>query len=101
MLELLQDSGRSSEEAMDSQAMPKKANHHSVSAARMLNSFGVAVPQVMNKKKNPELFSFVLTYTKWKSNDGRSGLVESIRKQLQLWDSRTGAMLSAQFSSTG
>jgi hypothetical protein len=67
----------------------------------MLNSFGVAVPQVMNKKKNPEPFSQVPTYAKWKSNDRRSGLVESIRKQLQLWDTRTGAMLSARFSSSG
>jgi hypothetical protein len=57
MLDSLQDSGRLSDEAMDSQAMSKKANHRLVSVARMLNSFGVAVPQVMNKKKNPEPFS--------------------------------------------
>jgi hypothetical protein len=86
MLESLQDSGRTSDEAMDSQAISRKANHHSVSAARMLNSFGVSVPQVMNKRNNPEPFALVPNHSKWKSNDGRSGLVESIRKQLQLWE---------------
>jgi hypothetical protein len=101
MLESLQDSGRASDEAMDSQAISRKANHHSVSAARMLNSFGVSVPQVMNKKNNPEPFALVPNYSKWKSNDGRSGLVESIRKQLQSWETRTGAMLSARFASSG
>jgi hypothetical protein len=64
MLDSLQDSGRLSDEAMDSQAMSKKANHRLVSVARMLNSFGVAVPQVMNKKKNPEPFSQVPTNAK-------------------------------------
>jgi hypothetical protein len=98
---MLQDSGRTSDEAMDSQAISRKANHHSVSAARMLNSFGVSVPQVMNKKNNPEPFALVPNYSKWKSNDGRSGLVESIRKQLQSWETRTGAMLSARFASSG
>jgi hypothetical protein len=98
MLESLQDSGRTSDEALDSQALSRKANHRSVSAARMLNSFGVSVPQVMNKKNNSEPFSLVLTYAKWKSNDGRSGLVESIRKSLQLWESRTGATLATRFS---
>jgi hypothetical protein len=99
MLESLQDSGRTSDETMDSQALSRKANHRSVSAARMLNSFGVAVPQVMNKKNQPEPFSLVSSYEKWKSNDGRSGLVESIRKSLQLWETRTGAMLTTRFSS--
>jgi hypothetical protein len=84
MLESLQDSGRTSDETLDSQALSRKANHQSVSAACMLNSFGVSVPQVMNKKSNQEPFSVVPTYAKWKSNDGHSGLVESIRKSLQL-----------------
>jgi hypothetical protein len=101
MMESLHDSGRTSDEAMDSQAISRKANHHSVSAARILNSFGVSVPQVMNKKNNPEPFALVPNYSKWKSNDGRSGLVESIRKQLQLWETRTGAMLSTRFASSG
>jgi hypothetical protein len=70
-------------------------------ADRMLNSFGVAVSQVMNKKKNPEPFSQVPTYFKWESNDGRSRLVKSIWEQLQLWDTRTGAVLPARFSSSG
>jgi hypothetical protein len=101
MLESLQDAGRSSDEAMDSQAISRKANHRSVSAARMLNSFGVSVPQVMNMKNNPEPFSLVQTYAKWKSNDGRSGLFESIRKSLQLWETRTDEMLSTRFASSG
>jgi hypothetical protein len=67
----------------------------------MLNSFGVSVPQVMNKKNLSEPFSSVGTHAKWKSNDGRSGLVESIRKSLQLWETRTGAMLATRFASPG
>jgi hypothetical protein len=101
ILESLQDSGRSSDETMDSQVISRKANHRSVSAARMLNSFRVSVPQVMNKRNQPDLFSLVTSYEKWKSNDGRSGLVESIRKAFQLWETRTGAMLSTRFSSPG
>jgi hypothetical protein len=98
MLESLQDSGRTSDEALDSQALSCEANHCSVRAARMLNSFGVLIPQVMNKKNNSEPFSLMLSCAKWKSNDGRSGLVESIRKSLQLWESRTGATLATRFS---
>jgi hypothetical protein len=101
MLESLQDSSRSSDEAMDSQAISRKANHRSVSAARMLNPFGVSVLQVMNKRNQPDVFSLVTSYKKWKRNDGRSGLVESIQKALQLWETRTGAMLSTRFSSPG
>lgn len=78
IVESLQDSGRTSDEVMDSQAISRKANHHSVSAARMLNSFGVLVPQITNKKNNPEPFALVLNCSKWKSNAGRSGLVELI-----------------------
>jgi hypothetical protein len=92
MLESLQDSGRSSDEALDSQAISRKVNHQSVSAARMLNSFGVSVPQIMNRKNNSEPFPLVPTYEKWKSNGGRSGLVESIRKSLQLWETRTDSI---------
>jgi hypothetical protein len=55
----------------------------------------------MNKKNNAEPFSQVLSYAKWKSNDGRSGLVESIRKSLQLWESRTGATLATRFATSG
>jgi hypothetical protein len=98
MLESLQDSGRTSDETMDSQAISHKANHRSVSAARMLNSFQVNVPQVMNKKNNPDPFSLVPNYVKWKSNDGRSGLVENIRKSLLLWQSRTEAILATRFA---
>jgi hypothetical protein len=78
MLESLQDSGRTSDETLDSQAISRRAHHHSISAARMLNSFGVSIPQVMNKKNSLEPFSLVATYAKWKSNDNRLGLVESI-----------------------
>jgi hypothetical protein len=99
MLESLQDSGRTSDETLDSQALSRKANHRSVSAARMLNSFGVSVPQVVNKKSDQEPFLVVLMYAKWKSNDGRSGLVVSIRKSLQLWETRTGAMIATRFAS--
>jgi hypothetical protein len=98
MLESLQDSGRTSDEAMDSQALSRKVNHRSVSAARMLNSFQVNVPQVMNKKNNPDPFSVVPNYSKWKSNDGRTGLVETIRKSLLLWQTRTDAMVSTRFA---
>jgi hypothetical protein len=101
MLESLQDSGRTSDETLDSQALSRKANHRSVSAARMLNSFGVAIPQVMNKKNSLDPFSVAPTYEKWKSHDGRSGIVESIRKSLQLWETRTGAMLATRFASSG
>jgi hypothetical protein len=85
---------------MDSQALSRKANHRSVSAARTINPFGVSVPQVMNKKNNQEPFSLVPAYQKWKSNDGRSGLVESIRKSLQLWETRTDAMIVTRFLSS-
>jgi hypothetical protein len=71
-----------------------------VSAARMLNSFGVAVPQVMNKKNNSEPFALAPNYAKWKSNDGRSGLVETIRKALQLWETRTDSMLVNRFATS-
>jgi hypothetical protein len=100
MLESLQNSGRTSDEAMDSQAVSRKANHCSVSAARMLNSFGISVPQVMNRKHNSGPLSLVPNYAQWKSNDGRSGLVESIRKSLQLWETRTDAMLANRFSTS-
>jgi hypothetical protein len=100
MLESLQHAGRSSDEKMDSQALSRKANHRSVSAARMLNSFGVSVPQVMNCKNNLEPLSLVPTYAKWKSNDWRSGLVESIRKALQLWETRTESMLANWFATS-
>jgi hypothetical protein len=59
MLESLQDLGRSSDVALDSQAISRKVNLRSVSAARMLNSFGVSVPQVMNRKNNSKPFSLV------------------------------------------
>jgi hypothetical protein len=80
MLESLQDAGRTSDESMDSQALSRKANHRSVSAARMLNSFSVSVPQLMNKKNIQEPFSLIPSYEKWRSNNGRTGMVESIRK---------------------
>jgi hypothetical protein len=80
MLESLQDAGRISDESMDSQALSPKANHRSVIAARMLNSFSVSVPQVMNKKNSQEPFSLIPSYDKWRSNNGRTGMVESIRK---------------------
>jgi hypothetical protein len=63
----------------------------------MLNSFQVNVPQAMNKKNNPDPFSLVPQYVKWKSNDGRTGLVENIRKSLLLWQSRTEAILANRF----
>lgn len=82
MLESLQDAGRTSDAAMDYQTISRRANHRSVSAGQMLNLLGVYVSQVMNKKNNPEPFSLIQIYAKWKSNDGQSGLVESIRKSL-------------------
>jgi hypothetical protein len=98
MLESLQDAGRTSDEYMDSQALSRKANHRSVSAARMLNSFSASVPQVMNKKNSQEYFSLIPSYEKWRSNNGRTGMVESIRKNLQLWESRTDSLLTNRFS---
>jgi hypothetical protein len=77
MLESLQDAERLSDEAMDLQAILRKANHRSISAGRMLNSFGISIPQVMNKKNHPEPFSHVGSYDKWKTDDGRSGLKDS------------------------
>lgn len=100
MLESLQDSGRTSDEAVDSQALSRKANHRFVSAARMLNSFGVSVPQVMNKKNSLKPFSLVPSCAKWKSNDGQSGFVKTIRKSLQLWETRTDSMLANRFASS-
>jgi hypothetical protein len=100
MLEALQDSGRTSDETLDSQALSRKANHRSVNAARMLNSFGVTVPQVMNKRNSSEPFSLVPDHAKWKSNDGRSGLVETIRKALKLWQNQTAGRLSSRFASS-
>jgi hypothetical protein len=100
MLEALQDSGRTSDETLDSQAASRKANHRSVNAARMLNSFGVTVPQIMNKKNSSEPFSLVPDHAKWKSNDGRSGLVETIRKALKLWSTQTAGRLTSRFSSS-
>jgi hypothetical protein len=98
MLESLQDSGRSSDETLDSQAAARKANHRSVSASRMLNSFGILVPQIMNKKNNETAFSQVPSYDKWKSNDGLTGLVETIYKKLELWESRTEGLLANRSS---
>ncbi len=63
-------------------------------------AFGVTVPQVMNKKNSDEAFSLVGDYGKWKSNDGRSGLVETIRKAIKLWESRTAALLTTRFASS-
>jgi hypothetical protein len=85
---------------LDSQAASRKANHRSVNAARMLNSFGVTVPQIMNKKNSSEPFSLVPDHAKWKSNDGRSGLVETIRKALKLWSTQTAGRLTSRFSSS-
>jgi hypothetical protein len=85
---------------MDSQALSRKANHRSVSAARMLNSFSISVPQVMNKKNSQKPFSLIPSYAKWRSNNGRTGMVESIRKKLQLWESRTDSLLTNLFSTS-
>jgi hypothetical protein len=98
MLESLQDSGQSSDKMLDSQAAARKANHRSVSASRMLNSFGILVPQIMNKKNSETAFSQVPSYDKWKSDDGLTGLVETIYKKLELWESRTEGLLSNRFS---
>jgi hypothetical protein len=63
----------------------------------------VNVPQViMNKKNNPDPFSLVPIYGKWKSNDGgRTGgglVVETICKSLILWQrTRTDSMVSTRF----
>jgi hypothetical protein len=100
MLEYLQDVGQSSDEALDSQAISRKVNHRLISAARMLNSVRVSVPQVMNRENNPEPFSLVPSHEKWKRNDGRSGLVESICKSLQLWKTQADAMLANRFSTS-
>jgi hypothetical protein len=93
MLESLQDTGRSLDEAMDLQAISRKAYYQSISAARMLNTFGVSIPQVMNKKNHPKPFSLLGSNDKWKTTDGQSGLVEKIGKALQLWENCTTAML--------
>jgi hypothetical protein len=98
MLESLQDSGIVSDEAMDSHTLSRKANHRSISAAWMLISFQVNILQVMNKKNNPDPFSIIPNYSKWKSNDGRTGLVETIRKSLLLWQTHTNAMVSTRFA---
>jgi hypothetical protein len=98
MLESLQDSGRTSDEAMDSQAVLRKANHRSISAARMLKlvwNFGSSSHE---SKALSEPFSLVPNYAQWKSNDGRSGLVETIRKSFQLWETQTDAMLANRFA---
>jgi hypothetical protein len=100
MLESLQDAGWTSDESMDSQALSRKYNHRSVSAARMFNSVSVSVPQVMNKKNSQEPFSLIPSYDKWRSNNGRTGMVESIRKNLQLWESRTDSLLTNRFSTS-
>lgn len=101
MLESLQDSGRTSDETMDSQALSRKANHRTVSPATMLNSFGVSVPQVMNKKHKPKPFSLVPSYGKWKSNDGCSGLVKSIRKALQFVENPDWRNVSRSIRTSG
>jgi hypothetical protein len=52
----------------------------------------------MNKKNNETAFSQVPRYNKWKSGDGLTGLVETIYKKLELWESRTEGLLANRFS---
>ena len=90
------DSGRLSDETLGSQAAARKANDRSVSSSRMLNSFGILIPQIMNWKNSETAFSQVTSYEKW--NDAYTGLVETIHRKLDLWESRTDGLLENRFS---
>ena len=62
----------------------------------MLNSFGILIPQIMNRKNSETAFSQVTSYEKW--NDGYTGLVETIHRKLDLWESRTDGLFEKRFS---
>jgi hypothetical protein len=98
MLEALQDSSKMSDDLLGSQAGSIKAGHKGLSASRMLNSFSVTIPQVLAKKgSGTEIVA--LSYDKWKSHDGRTGVVEIIRKAMESWRHRTEGMFNSRFSS--
>jgi hypothetical protein len=98
MLEALQDSSKTSDDLLGSQAGSIKAGHRGLSASRMLNSFSVTIPQVLAKKGSGTEIS-ALTYEKWKSHDGRTGVVEIVRKAMDSWRYRTEGLLNSRFSS--
>jgi hypothetical protein len=99
MLEAIQDSSKTSDEMLGSQAGSIKAGHKGLSASRMLNSFCVTVPQVLAKKGNgTEIYA--ASYDKWKSHDGRTGVVEAVRKSVENWRHRTESLHNTRFSSS-
>jgi hypothetical protein len=99
MLEAIQDSSKTSDEMLGSQAGSIKAGHKGLSASRMLNSFCVTIPQVLGKKGNGSEIA-AASYDKWKSHDGRTGVVEIVRKSMENWKHRTEGLLNTRFSST-
>ena len=99
MLEALQDSSKTSDDLLGSQAGSIKAGHKGLSTSRMLNSFSVTIPQVLAKKGNGSEIS-AASYDKWKSNDGRTGVVEIIRKSMESWKYRTEGVLNGRFSTS-
>ena len=83
MLESLQDSSKTSNGLLGSQAGSIKASDHKrLSTSRMLNSFSFTIPQVLAKKGNGSEI-LAASYDKWKSNDGPTEVVEIIRKSME------------------
>jgi hypothetical protein len=99
MLESLQDTSKTSDDLLGSQAGSIKARHKGLSTSRMLNSFSVTIPQVLAKKGSGSEIA-AASYDKWKSHDGRTGVVEIIRKSMESWRYRTEGTLSGRFSTT-
>jgi hypothetical protein len=97
MLEALQDSSKTSDDLLGSQAGSIKAGHKGLSTSRMLNFFSVTIPQVLAKKGNGSEIA-AAAYDKWKSHDGRTGVVEVIRKSMESWKYRTEGVLNGRFS---
>jgi hypothetical protein len=99
MVEAIQDASKSSDKLLAVQAGSIKAGHKGLGASRMLNSFSVTIPQVLAKTIDGGTEIYAVTYEKWRSRDGCTGVVEVIRKAMDDWKLRTDAVLGTRYSS--
>jgi hypothetical protein len=85
MLELLSDSGKSSDAQMEGQAKAKKAGFDSQEESRLVNSFLTVVPSAFNPLSNKkELFPAIAKFEDFDCDDGSSEFVNSLDEAINI-----------------
>jgi hypothetical protein len=95
MLEILTDSGKSTDEMLDKQVTSKRGGFNSISEARLMNSYMLSVPALFSAKKVD--FGAVPTYSDFDAGDGDNGLVPMIERAITLWEERQRTLISLCF----